>query len=85
MPDVVLTLQIPKGSRFVPIAMTADQWALSVFKRVVLTDWKIRCQTATDELEAIVQRAEYEKLAKVLNLLIPKPNEEAAEGEQDKT
>ena len=74
MPDVVLTLQIPKGSRFVPIAMTSDQRALLVFKQVVLTDWEIRCQTATDELETIVQRAEYEKLARVLNLLIPEPD-----------
>ena len=69
--DAVLTLQIPKGSRFVPIAMTGDRRALLFFKQVVLAEWEMRRMTATDEIEAACQQAEYDKLVKVLDLLIP--------------
>jgi len=75
--DAVLTLQIPKGNRFVPIAMTGDQRALHYFKQIVLAEWELRCTVSTDELERLCQQAEYEKLAKVLNLLIP--DEEVAD------
>ena len=69
--DAVLTLQMPKGSRFVPIAMTGDLRALRMFKQTVLAEWELRCQAATDELEELCLRAEFEKLVKVLDLLIP--------------
>ena len=69
--DAVLTLQIPKGSRFVPIAMTGDRRALLCFKQVVLAEWELRSMAATDEIEAACQQAEYDKLVKVLELLIP--------------
>ena len=69
--DAVLTLQIPKGSRFVPIAMTGDRRALLFFKQVVLAEWEMRHLSATDEIEAACQLAEYDKLVKVLDLLIP--------------
>lgn len=75
--DAVLTLQIPKGNRFVPIAMTGDRRALLYFKQIVLADWKFRCTVSTDELEHACQQAEYEKLVKVLDLLIP--DKEAAD------
>jgi hypothetical protein len=71
MGEVVLTLQMPKGNRFIPITMTVDPVVLQAFKRAVLRDHEKREQLATDELEAILQRAELEKLRKILDLLIP--------------
>jgi hypothetical protein len=75
MTEAVLTLQIPKGSRFIPVAMTVDPTALIAFKKSVLAEWKFQVLLATDELEAITQQAEYDRLRKVLDLLIPDGNE----------
>lgn len=69
--EAVLTLQIPQGSKFIPIAMTADRKVLIAFKQSVLTDWENRCLTAKDQIEARCQQAELNKLRTVLNLLIP--------------
>jgi len=77
----VLTLQIPKGSRFIPIAMTGDRRALLFFKKIVLGEWELRCAVSTDEIEQMCQQAEYEKLTKVLDLLIPGENEGTADGQ----
>ena len=40
MIDVVLTLQLPKGDRFIPIAMTNDRTVLEHFKTAVLAQWR---------------------------------------------
>jgi hypothetical protein len=79
--DVVLTLQLPRGDRFIPIAMTADIDVLRCFKRSVLTMWERELDLATDEVEALVRRNELDKLRRTLNLLIPN-NGEGADNDQ---
>ena len=69
--DVVLTLQLPRGDRFIPIAMTADLDVLQHFKRSVLGMWERELDLATDEIEAVVKHNELDKLRRTLNLLIP--------------
>ena len=71
MADVVLTLQLPRGDRFIPIAMTSDLDVLRHFKRSVLAMWERELDLATDEIEALVRRNELEKLRRTLDLLIP--------------
>jgi len=69
--DVVLTLQLPRGDRFIPIAMTADLDVLRHFKRSVLEMWERELDLSLDEVEAVVRQNELEKLRRTLNLLIP--------------
>ena len=74
MTDVVLTLQLPKGNRFIPIAMTADRTVLVHFKAAVLEQWRQQVEMASDEVEALTQRAEFDRLKRLLNALIPTIN-----------
>lgn len=71
MTDCVLTLQLPRGSRFIPIAMCIDPAVLRHFKASVLQTWNREAELAGDEIEAVVRRAEAEKLQRTLDLLIP--------------
>lgn len=71
MTDVVLTLQLPKGNRFIPIAMCADLDVLRHFKSSVLGLWERELSLADDEVLAAIRRAELEKLQRTLDLLIP--------------
>lgn len=75
MGDVVLTLQLPRGNRFIPVAMTGDHDCLLFFKSVVLKEKSSQVEIANDEIESLVARAELEKLHKILDLLIPENNE----------
>jgi len=74
MTDVVLTLQLPKGNRFIPIAMTADPDVLRHFKAAVLEQWREQVEIASDEIEALTQRAEFDRLSRLLGMLIPTTN-----------
>lgn len=67
----VLTLQIPRGDRFIPVAMTANKDVLHHFKRTVIKDQERQLWLAAEELEAATQRAELQRLKKTLDLLIP--------------
>jgi hypothetical protein len=71
MGRAVLTLQVPKGVRAIPVATTADLGALRAFKHAVLEEWEAKLETSGDELEATVCRFELERLRHVLELLIP--------------
>lgn len=71
MGEVVLTLQLPKGSRFIPVAMTGNHDCLLFFKHIVIDEKQRLLNHAGDEIEACVARADLEKLQKVLDLLIP--------------
>lgn len=71
MGDAVLTLQLPRGNRFIPVAMTGNRDCLLFFKTVVLEEKNGLIEIANDEIEACVARADFEKLRKVLDLLIP--------------
>lgn len=81
MTEVILTLQLPRGNRFIPIAMCADLDVLRHFKRNVLALWERELELADDEVVAVVRRAEVEKLRRTLDLLIP--DEEVATNESD--
>jgi hypothetical protein len=74
MTEAVLTLQIPRGSRFIPIAMTANENVLRLFKRQVILDCERQEKDAMDEVEALTHRAEIERLKKILDVLIPDIN-----------
>lgn len=71
MTDVVLTLQLPRGNRFIPIAMCADIDVLRHFKQSVMHLWEQEVECADDEVVAVVRRAEFDKLRRTLDLLIP--------------
>jgi hypothetical protein len=74
MADVILTLQLPKGDRFIPIAMTNDRAVLEHFKTAVLAQWREQVQSSIDEIEALTQRAEFDRLTRLLDALIPTEN-----------
>jgi len=71
MADVILTLQLPKGDRFIPIAMTNDRAVLEHFKAAVLAQWREQVKSSIDEIEALTQRAEFDRLSRLLDALIP--------------
>jgi len=71
MPAVVLTLHYPKGMRGLPIATTTDRELLRLFKEVVLDEWHQKIESSADEVEALINRLEYERLRKTLGVLIP--------------
>lgn len=70
---VLLTLHIPQGARGVPVTSSADPELLHHFKVNVLREWALKVRCAPDEIIAITYRAEYDRLEKLLNLLIPDP------------
>ena len=71
MSPVILTLQVPKGSRGIPVATTANADLLSRFRRVVLAESERRVYVSEDEVEALLARLELERLARALAVLIP--------------
>ena len=71
MSNAILTLQYPKGLRGLPIATSTNSELLHHFKEVVLEEWRHRMETSGDEVEALINRLEYERLRKVLTVLIP--------------
>jgi len=70
MATVILTLQLPRRGRGIPIATTANSEVLRVFKEAVLREWQAKADT-TDEIEAVLARLELERLQKALDTLIP--------------
>ena len=82
MTDIVLTLQLPRGSRFIPIAMCANPDVLRYFKAAVLQEWEREVDMATDEIESAIRRNELDKLHRTLDLLIPAPEGEGAADDQ---
>jgi len=70
MVKVILTLQLPRGGRGIPIVTTADPIVLRYFKEAVLREWEAKSDT-TDEIEAMLARLELERLRKALDILIP--------------
>ena len=71
MVDVILTLHLPRGNRFIPIAMCVDPDVLRHFKASVMALWQRELELADDEVVAVVRRAEVEKFRRTLDLLIP--------------
>lgn len=71
MPGAILTLQVPKGARGIPVATTSDARALQAFRHAILEEWAVKLETATDEVEAALYRLEIDRLERALALLIP--------------
>ena len=71
MSKAILTLQYPKGLRGLPIATSTNLELLRCFKEVVLEEWRRRVEISDDEVEALINSLEYERLSKVLTILIP--------------
>ena len=71
MATVILTLQLPRGSRGIPVATTANYTILRLFKRAVLEEWDAKVRTAEDEVESLLARLELERLTRALDALIP--------------
>ena len=71
MSSAILTLQIPKGGRGIPVVATANEELLLEFRRVVLSEWSDKVDAAEDELEALLARLELERVTKALMVLIP--------------
>lgn len=71
MTDAILTLQLPRGNRFIPIAMCADLDVLRHFKASLMALWERELELADDEIVATIRRAEVEKIRRTLDLLIP--------------
>lgn len=67
----ILTLQVPKGSRGIPVATTSNAELLCHFRQVVLTEAQRRVDTAEDEIERLLARLELERLHQALAVLIP--------------
>jgi len=70
MATVILTLQLPRRGRGIPIATTANPEVLRVFKEAVLREWQAKADT-TDEIEAMLACLELERLRRALDILIP--------------
>jgi len=77
MVQPILTLQVPKGGRGIPVATTANSTLLRQFKSVVLKDWANRIDAAGDEVEALLARLELERITKALTVLIPEDSLDA--------
>ena len=71
MGPVILTPQVPKGGRGIPVAPTADTGLLLQFRAVVLAEAQWKVDTAGDEVEALLARLELERLSRALAALIP--------------
>ncbi len=67
----LLTLQLPRAGRIVPLATTTTQEVIRSFCVEVYEDYSEREQAAYDEIEAAVYRAELHRLRKVFALVDP--------------
>lgn len=70
MASVASTLHYPRGVRGLPIATSTDLELLHYLKDVTLEEWRQRVETSRDELEALIDCLEYDRLIKVLTVLI---------------
>ena len=84
MSSVILTLQVPKGSRGIPVATTADTDVLHLFRQVVIAEARRKLDLAEDEIERLLAQLELERLNKAFVVLIPEPDEfEPPEARED--
>jgi hypothetical protein len=74
MATVILTLQLPRGGRGIPIATTTNPQVLCYFKQAVLREWQVKTEIS-DETEAMLAQLELERLQKALDTLIPETPE----------
>ena len=69
--SILLTLQIPLRGRVIPVATATSPTIIRNFCMEVIEDYRIRERSAEDEIEAVVYRAELERLRKVFTLIAP--------------
>lgn len=71
MGPVILTLQVPKWSKGIPVATTANDDVLRLFREIVLAEARSKIELASDEVESLLARLELERLERALSGLIP--------------
>ena len=71
MGPVILTLQVPKWSKGIPVATTANDDVLRLFRKIVLAEARSKIELASDEVESLLARLELERLERALSGLIP--------------
>ena len=69
--SVVLTLHYPKCGKGIPLYTSGNPHLLHLFKQVVLDEWANRAEVAGDEMEALIARAELDRLRRLLDVFIP--------------
>jgi hypothetical protein len=80
MGSVILTLQVPRGSRGIPVATTANAELLTYFRQVVLAEAQGKVELAEDEIEALLARLELDRLQHALAALIPEDQDRTGAG-----
>lgn len=68
---LVLTLHYPKGARGIPIYTSGNPRLLHLFKEVVLEELQEKVESAEDEVEALIAKAELQRLRRLFSILIP--------------
>jgi hypothetical protein len=71
MSNAILTLQLPKGNRGIPVATTSNPDVLRAFRHAVIADAQSKLETAEDEVERLLAQLELERLMRALAVLIP--------------
>lgn len=69
--SLVLTLHYPKGAKGIPLYTSGNPRLLHLFKHIVLEESQAKVETAEDEVEALIARAEYDRLRRLLDALVP--------------
>ena len=67
----LLTLQLPRAGRVVPLATTTSHEIIQAYCTEVYEDYSQREREASDEIEAAVYRAELQRLRRVFALVDP--------------
>jgi hypothetical protein len=80
MGGVILTLQVPRGNRGIPVVTTANAELLTQFRHVVIAEAQLRVELAEDEVEALLARLELDRLQRALAALIPEDQDRAQAG-----
>ncbi len=71
MKSAILTLQLPVPGRIIPLASATQPGLIKNFCTQIFDEYVGREQTAVDEIEAAVYRAELERLRRVFSLISP--------------
>jgi len=73
---IYLSLNLSKGVKGYPVVTTVNPAILLTFKRQILAEWESHTQQSDDEIDALVARAEYQRLQRLLAVLIPGDGDE---------
>ena len=69
--SAILTLQLPLSGKVLPLATSTAPAVILRFCKAVYLDYQQREQMATDEVEAVVYRAELDRLRRIFAVACP--------------